>query len=200
VLETLTADEISIPSLLTVNNVQQSLDAILEFPESINARLAIKDLKIKLPSLVIENSRYGPFKTDAQLNGSIDKIELLNTEPLNADFKGIKSNLSVDDILVADFEADAENMAATLLKTKGKVSIDMASLSAKLIARFYDKIRLTGRTKLNWDVAGRLPHKKEIAKLASLTINPKDDLGFVDRFATSCKVQDVGGWPDFFRK
>lgn len=192
VQEALTIDEISVPSVLTVNHVQQTLDTALEFPDGINARLAIKDLKIKLPSLVIENSRYGPFKTDAQLSCSIDKIELLETEPLNADVKGIKANLSVDNILVADIEADAENMAATLLKTKGKVFIDMTPLSEKLIARFYDKIRLTGRTKLNWDFAGRLPHKQEIAKLASLTINFKDDLGFVDRFAAGCKLQDVG--------
>ncbi len=190
--EALTVDEISIPSLLAVNNVQQTLDAALEFPAGINARLAIKDLKIKLPSLVIENSRYGPFKTDAQLNGSIDKIELLDTEPFDADITGIKSNLAVGDILVADFEADAKNMAAVLLKTKGKVLIDMAPLSEKLIARFYDKIRLTGRTKLAWDIAGRLPRKREIAKLASLTINFKNDLGFVDRLATSCKIQDAG--------
>jgi len=190
--EALTVDEISIPSLLTVNNVQQALDAELEFPDGTNARLAIKDFAIKLPSLVIENSRYGPFKTNAQLNGSIDKIEFLDTAPLHADIQGIKSKLSVDNILVADFEADAGNMAAALLKTKGKVFIDMAPLSEKLIARFYDKIRLTGRTKLNWDIAGRLPHKREIAKLASLTINFKNDLGFVDRFAAGCKIQDVG--------
>ena len=190
--EALTVDEISIPSLLTVNNVQQALNAVLEFPGGTNARLAIKDFTIKLPSLVIENSRYGPFKTNVQLNGSIDKIELPDTAPLHADIKGIKSNLSVDNILVAEFEADAGNMAAALIKTKGKVFIDMAPLSEKLIARFYDKIRLTGRTKLTWDIAGRLPHKQEIAKLASLTINFKNDLGFVDRFATGCKLQDVG--------
>jgi len=190
--EVLTAEEISIPSLIAVNHVQQSLDAELEFPADVNARLAIKDLKIKLPSLVIKNFRYGPFKTDAKLNCSIDKIELLNTEPFDVDVKGIKSNLSVDDILVADFEADAENMAAALLKTKGKVFIEMAPLSEKLIARFYDKIRLTGRTKLNWDIAGRLPQKREIAKLASLKIDFKNDLSFVDRFNTSSKLQDVG--------
>ena len=190
--EALTVDEISIPSILTVNNVQQTLDAELEFPVGINARLAIKDLKIKLPSLLIENSRYGPFKTNARLNCSIDKIELLNTEPLDADIKGIKLNLSVDNVLVADFEADAENMAAALLKTKGNVFIDMAPLSEKLIARFYDKIKLTGRTKLNWDIAGRWPHKREIAKLASLKINFKNDLSFVDRINTSCRLKNVG--------
>jgi hypothetical protein len=190
--EALTIEEISIPSVITVNKVQQALDAELEFPAGINVRLAIKDLKIKLPSLVIENSRYGPFKTNVKLNGSIGKIELLNTEPFDADIQGIKLNLSVDDILTADFEADAENMAAALLKTKGKVFIDMAPLSEKLIARFYDKIRLTGRTRLNWDIVGRLPHKREIAKLASLKINFKNDLGFVDRLNTSCRLKDVG--------
>ena len=192
VREALTVNEISIPPLITVNNFQEILDAEVEFPPNTPARVAVTDLMLKIPALIIENSNYGPFKTNAGLNCRVDGILLLDMDPLDVDIKGIQSDLRVDNILVADFESDAENMAREFVKAKGNVLIDMVQLSEKLIAKFTDKLKLTGETKLNWDIEGRLPNEKEITNLGSSSIDLKDDLGFIDRMNIDCTVKDMG--------
>ncbi|MFH1991534.1 MAG: hypothetical protein ABIK98_03875 [Pseudomonadota bacterium] len=190
--DTLTADAINIPSLITINNFQKSMEAALEFPSDTSARLAVKDLKIDIPELIFADSTHGPFITNAKLDGRIDEISFPGSETLNADIKGIKSHLLVDNVLVADIEADAENMGWALLKAKGTLLINMVPFSEKFIAKVYDKLTLTGRTSVNWDFTGRLPKKKQIHALISPSINVKDDLDFIDRFDASCSLKDMG--------
>jgi len=190
--EALTASQIRIPQFITINNFQEALDAEVHFSADTPAEIVLKEFKITMPSLVVEDFKNGPLETHAKLNGRIDEISLLDTDPLDVDIKGVKSVLLVDNIIAADFLADAENMARESIKAKGNVSIDMVQLSEKLIAKVNDKLKLTGKTKLNWDIAGRLPNAKEVTKLGSLSIDFKDDLGFVDRLNIDCTVQDMG--------
>jgi len=192
VRQALSAGEISAASLITIKNLEQTLEAEVSFSAGTNAEMAIKNLKLKLPSLVVENSRYGPFITNAGLDISVAGISLPGTDLLDADIKGLKSELFIDNILAADFEADAENMASAFLRAKGNVFVDMAPLSEKLIARFFDKLKLTGETRLAWDIAGRLPNGREIEKLGSWSIDFKDDLDFVDKLDINCRSKGMG--------
>ncbi|MFC1856932.1 hypothetical protein ACFL9U_02765 [Thermodesulfobacteriota bacterium] len=191
--ESLTTDEISIPAFITIKDVQQAADVKVEFPVGSNtALLVVEDLKINSPSIMVASPIYGSFKTKSKLGCRIDRIALLGMDPLDVDVKGIRSNLLIDDVLTVNFEAGAENMARGGLKTKGHASIDMAPLTEKFISKVYDKIKLTGRTRLTWDITGRLPNNKEMTKLRSSSIDFKDDLGFVERLEVSCRVKDMG--------
>ncbi len=192
VRETLTARNVSLPPLININNFQQTLSTELEFSANPLVRVAATDFTFDIPDLIIADSDYGPFNTNAGLDGHIDDVSLLNTDPLNIDIQGVRSDLRIDNILGAHFETDVQDLAKKFVRTRGNVSIDMASLSEKWMAKLADKFKLTGAAKFNWDIEGRLPHKTARAKPGSAFIDGKANLDFIDRMNIDWTIKDMG--------
>lgn len=190
--ETLQVGEITIPSLAALKNVGQSLDTVVGLPGKETAKIAVRELKLDLPSVSVKTPEYGTIKTTSAIRATVGDIAIRNLDPPHLDIANLDADLKLGNFLSAKINADTKNTGKSRLKTKGNMTVRLRQLAKAIPSKLLKNPKLGGEAAIEWKVSGRLPTDRETQNLEKLeSFDPKKDLTFLSGLDFACDLRDV---------
>ncbi len=191
--ESIVLNELKIPGFITINNATQQLDATWTQQPETGIDLELKNFHMTIPSLVIQNKRLAPFQAHSDLTAAATRIHIDRVAPLKASVSGLTVSWVLDNLLELGIKAEITDLSSALLKTEGKLAVDLKALYERFLKKRYQNNNLTGDVAFRWRFSGRIPTVEELRKLEEKSkFDMKNDFNFIDKLGFSSTLKGVG--------
>ncbi len=183
---------IAAPGLVEIGGFAQSLEANCSLLKEKKAALRINSFKAVATDFSVDNPVIDSQKAGIDLDLSAPHIIIHNIDPFSADIKDAETSVKIDNLVRLKMTAGAMDFAASELNTRGQIKIDLQNLAEYLPDNLFESLKLSGICKMDWDIKGRRPNKKEVDRLKQIGgVNLKNDLKFIEHIDTSIQFVDT---------
>ena len=184
----LTIDWVTLPDLLQVRDISQSLklDTHLSSRDTIHS--ALNHLDVKARSISLLNQEWGHLDSGAAIHLAWEDLSVQQMAPLTLDMAKFIVRADAENALTLSITANAKDTATTSADAEMRITADMGALAEKLPDKILAGLAGTGNALLSVQVAGRRPNETEISALKTKLL--EGHLGFIDSLNVSLALDN----------
>ncbi len=192
--EGLRIQKIELPGLALVFGLEQSVDLTAQLSETSAADVRLDSFIASAEHMEVQDKSVGTLETPLEMNMNIPTVRVTKLEPLQADVDGVNVALALGELLRVKLDAAARNLGFAGFSAKGEALVNLGMIPAGVLEKTVGKGKVSGKTALTWDVAGKRPDDAALERLSSLPadFDFKKDMAFLARCDLACRLTDIG--------
>ncbi len=125
-----------------------------------------------------------PLKGELTLKAHVKDVLMTRNKPLRLDVGHLAADMRAGEVLELHVQGAASDSGMKAFRTEGRISVDLDQALKMVPAGLSPKGRFTGHVETSWQLQGRRPTHKEIARLTDDTLSLEKRLqhaGFLEK-------------------